>query len=204
MRRRALISAILLAAGALTGCGGARPNHYYTLQLPAPPPAPQSSAATYPVSLLVANVAAPHLYREDAIVYRMGTVQMGTYEYHRWVEPPTEMLRTLLIRVLRNSDRYASVQELRTRARGDYILRGRLYHFEEVSGPPLSAQVSLELTLVEVKSDAVVWSKLYSSEEPVQGKNVEDVVEALNRGAQRGIRTLVTGLDQYFASQALQ
>ena len=204
MRRRVLILAALLAVAMLAGCGGARPNHYYMLQLPAPPPAQQSSAAAYPVSLLVANVAAAHLYREDAIVYRTGTVQMGTYEYHRWVEPPTEMFRTLLIRVLRNSDRYASVQELRSSAQGEYILRGRLYHFEEVSGPPLSAQVSLELNLVEVKTGAAVWSKLYASDEPVQGKDVKDVVEALNRGAQRGIQTLVTELDQYFASHPPQ
>jgi len=43
-----------------------------------------------------------HLYREDRIVYGNGAEQLGTYEYQRWAEPPTEMIQEVLLRELRH------------------------------------------------------------------------------------------------------
>ncbi len=195
--RRSVTCLTLVIALLFSACGAARPNNYYMLELPSSRPA---ATGTLPVSLLVGRMAAPHIFRDDRIVYRSGSTQMGTYEYHRWSEPPTEMLEAMLIRLLRDSGRYQSVQSQRSNARGDFILRGRLFHLEEVSGPPLLARVAFEIELYDVKNGTTVWSQYYSHDEPVSAKEVPAVVEALTRNVQAGLQQVIAGLDQYFAS----
>jgi ABC-type uncharacterized transport system auxiliary subunit len=101
--------------------------------------------------------------------------------------------------MLRESGRYRSVQLLRSSARGDYILRGRLFNFEEVSGSPLAARLALEIELYDVKSSTTVWSQFYSRDEPVSGKDVSAVVHALNQNVQQGLAQITAGIEQYFA-----
>jgi ABC-type uncharacterized transport system auxiliary subunit len=197
----ALLAALLAVAAG--GCGGAgRPNKYYRLEIPevASPP-----AGTYPVSLLVARINAPHLYRDARIVYQAGSQELGTYEYHRWAEPPTEMIESLLAHLLRESGRYKSVQTQKSNARGDYIIRGRLYNLEEISGSPLLARVTFEFELYDVKTGTTVWSQFYKHDEPVSGPGkdkgkVAHVVEALDRNVKRGLEQMVSGIDQYFTT----
>jgi ABC-type uncharacterized transport system auxiliary subunit len=191
------IALLAVAAAGLAGCGAARPSKYYQLDVPAAPPAGTNA---YPVALLVGRITAPHLFRDDRIVYRAGPGQLGTYEYHRWAEPPTDMLEAMLVRMLRDSGRYGSVQLLRSNARGEYIVRGRLHEMDELSGAPLTARVAFEIELYEIKSGTTVWSRAYSHDEPVGGKDVPAVVAALNRNVQRGMGEVVAGLDAYFAA----
>ncbi len=199
MRKILFAGAVLLAAVLGEGCGAARPVKYYQLSLPEAQPS-ASGPETYPISLLLEAPMAPHLYREDRIVFGTGAEQRGTYEYHRWAEPPTEMLQSLLLRELRNSNRYRSVQTLRSNTRGDFILRGRLYSFEEVSQNPLLARVSFEVELYEVRTGSTVWSQFYSRDEPAVGKDVAAVVAALDRSLRRGVTEVSAGLNQYFSA----
>ena len=198
---RHVIAVLVIAplVGGLAGCGATRPSKYYELQVSAAPPRAGGSNA-YPVALLVGRLTAPHLYRDDRIVYRTGPEQLGTYEYHRWAEPPTEMLEAILLRRLRESGRYRTVQLLRSNARGDFVIRGRLHNFEEISGSPLVARVALEIELYELKTGTTVWSQFYSHDEPVNGKDVSAVVQALNRNVQQGLAQITDGIEQYFAS----
>ena len=123
--RRLLRTLLLVATAALVAaCGAARPSKYYALDLP---PAPPATANTHDAALLVGRLSAPHLYRDDRIVYRTGETQIGTYEYHRWAEPPTDMLESMLLRLLRGSGKYRTVQRLASNTQGDYIVRGRLH-----------------------------------------------------------------------------
>ena len=191
----------VLVAGvvALCSCGAVRPSKYYTLEVPSGPVAAPSNP--YAAALLVGRLTAPHLYRDTRVVYRTGTTEIGTYEYHRWVEPPTDMIEAVLIRVLRASGKYTSVQRQGANARGDYIIRGRLNEFGEVNSGALTARISLEMELYDVKSGTTVWTHLYNHDEPVSGKAVPAVVEALNRNAQAGIGEVAASLDRFFASR---
>ena len=199
MHRLSQILLVLITAALVSSCGAARPSKYYALDLPAVAPA---TGGPYPVALLVGRFSAPHLYRDERVVYRTGEVQIGTYEYHRWAEPPTDMLETMLVRSLRASGRYQTVQRLASNTRGDYILRGRLHRLEEVAGPPMLARVTFELELYDQKTGTTVWTHYYSSDEPVNGKEVPDVVQAINRNVQRGLAESLADLDRYFASNS--
>ena len=204
MRHVIAVGAIAVLVAGLTACGGAsRPNKYYQLQVPVASP-PAAGSNPYPVALLVGRLTAPHLYRDARIVYRTGSEQLGTYQYHRWAEPPTEMLEAILMRLLRESGRYRTVQLLRSNARGDYVVRGRLHSLEELAGRAPAARVMLEIELYEVKTGTTVWSQFYSHDEPVNGKEVAAVVEALDRNVQRGLAQITAGIDRYFSSHTVK
>jgi ABC-type uncharacterized transport system auxiliary subunit len=185
----------------LGGCGAARPSKYYQLTIPADTSAGQAAdPAPAPVTLLVGNLMASHLYREDRIVYSTAGEEMGTYEYQRWAEPPAEMIQGVLLRQLRASGRYRAVFTHRSDANGDFLLRGRLYDFKEVSGNGMLARMTIEFEMRDLKNGATVWTHYYQHDEPVNGKNVPAVVAALNKNAQRAVKEVLEGLDQYFAS----
>src|SRR5580704_14869451 len=198
---RGFISLAIIAAGLLAGCGAARPNKYYQLTVPGDA-APAAERSPIPVTLLLGPLRASHLYREDHIVYSSSGVNMGTYEYQQWAEPPTEMLVDVLLRELRASGRYRAVDVLRSNSHGDYILYGRLYDFKEISASPLMARVTIDLELREIKSGSTVWTHYYSHDEPVSGKDITAVVAALDRNAQRGMDEVKSSLDQYFATRS--
>jgi len=203
-RENIFIASVAVAAlVALAGCGAARPSKFYTLEMPAGAPA-ADGAAQQKVSLVVGRITAPHVYRDSRIVYRTGGAEMGAYEYHRWAEPPTEMLEAMFLRTLRASGRYQSVQELRTNARGDFILRGRLHEFQETSGAGLAARVALEMDLFDQATGLSVWSHYYAHNESVDGKEVADVVAAFNRNVHRALREITSALDRHFASNPPQ
>jgi ABC-type uncharacterized transport system auxiliary subunit len=189
---------ILATVWALAGCGATRPSKFYSIDLPV---ASAPAGKPWPVSLLVGRVTAPHILRDDRIAYRMSPTQIGMYDYHRWSEPPATMMEALLVRRLRAEGRFRSVLALSSNARGEFVLRGRLHQFEEVAaGAGLTARVALEVELFERSSGTAVWSNLYSADEPVSGKEVPAVVEALNRGTQRALEQVTSGINAYFTA----
>ena len=193
-----LLAAISTAAAA--GCGAGRPMQYY--QLSVPTDMPQAEPSTSSVTLALGPLTTNHLYREDRIVYSTGAEQMGTYEYQRWTEPPAEMIHEVLLRELRSSGRYREVANQRSGGHADYVLRGQLYDFKEVSGSPLQARVTAEWELRDTKTGLVVWTHHYGHDEAVSGKDVPAMVAALDKNAQRAVSEVKAGLDQYFASVA--
>jgi ABC-type uncharacterized transport system auxiliary subunit len=193
------LATVALTIGFLSGCGAVKAVNYFQLSVP-PEAAPTGKVDPYPMTLLVGSLLTSHLYREDRIVYSNGREQMGTYEYQRWANPPTEMIEELLLRRLRASGRYQSVFYRRSNTQGDFALQGRLYDFTELTGSQFSARVSFELEMRDLKTGATVWSHDYTHDEPVAGKDVSDVVVALDRNVQRGVSEVVASLEQYFAS----
>jgi len=201
MKRKFIFPALMLCLGVLNGCGATRPSKFYQLTLPNDK-APGADPPPFPVTLLLGPITTSHLYRDDHIVYTSNGEAMGTYEYRRWAEPPSEMISDVLLRELKESERYQHVYSLRSDSRGDYVLRGRLYDFREISGSGLAARVAFDFELRDSKTGATVWSRSYSHDEPVNGKDVSAVVAAMDRNVQSGLSEVLEGLDQYFSAHA--
>jgi ABC-type uncharacterized transport system auxiliary subunit len=189
-----LAAAMCLAAG----CGAARPSKYYQLTVPADSTFSANSNAL-PITLLIGRITAPALYREDQIVYSSGGESMGTYEYQKWAEPPTEMIAEIMLRQFRASGRYHGVYALRSDIRGDFLLRGHLFDFREVDAGGVVGRVTMELELRDLKAGTVVWTHFYTHDEPVSGKETSAVVAALDKNIQQGVAEFRSSLDQYFA-----
>lgn len=196
--------ALCLAGIFTASCGASRPVKYYVLDPGETHPAPAAASARYPITLLVARLGSSHLYRDDRLVYGSGPVELGTYEYHRWAEPPIEMVQDALIDALRSTGDYRSVAAIASNLRGEYILRGRLDSLDEVDKPEITARVSIELELFDPRAGATVWTGTYSHDEPVKGKTVPDVVEAMDRNLRSGVQQLAANLGQYFAEHPPQ
>ena len=199
MNRKIISCALLLFAGVVAGCGAARSSKFYQLTIPGdvtPAPVPNP----YPVTLVLGPVASSHLYREDHVAYSSDGQSMGVYEYQRWAEPPTEMIADVLLRELRMSGHYRAVYPSGSNVRGDYLLRGHLYDFKEVSGSGLVGRVTFELELREIKTGTIVWTHFYSHDEPAGRKDVSAVAAALDRNVQRGLAEFKTSLDNYFST----
>ncbi len=199
MKRGLPISALVLCLAIMNGCGAARPSKFYQLTA-ASDRAAGEDPSPYAVTLLLGPITSSHLYRDDHIVYTSNGQAIGTYEYQRWAEPPSEMIGDVLLRELRVSGRYQHVYSLRSDVRGDYLLHGHLYDFREISGNGLAARVAFEFELRDSKTGSTVWTRYYSHDEPVDGKDVPAVVAALNRNVATGLSELREGLDQYFST----
>ena len=192
---------LAMALGGMWGCGAVPQSKYYELSAPTQVNS-ASGSDTLPVTLLVGPLRSSHIYREDRLVYATSSEEMGTYQIHRWTEPPIEMVQGLLWRSLRASHRYSAVNMLASNSRGDFLLEGNLYDFKEISGSNLAARVSFGLELRDLKSGATVWTYEYSHDEPVNGKAVPDVVAALDQNLQHGITEVSASLNEYFAAHS--
>jgi ABC-type uncharacterized transport system auxiliary subunit len=199
LRRLVQLAITLPFLGFCFSCGGARPIKYYVIDTE-PAPVQEAPAPSSSVVLMVARITSSHLYRDDRIVYGSGPVELGTYEYQRWAAPPADMLQDDLISSLRATGQYRSVSKVGSTIRGDYILRGQLYALDEVDKPTLAARFSFRLELFDPKSGATVWADSYVHDEPVNGKQMADVVEAMDHNVRTGLAQLTSRLGQYLAS----
>jgi ABC-type uncharacterized transport system auxiliary subunit len=206
LKVRLRYSAVLLAfAFIAAGCGVSRPVHYYVLDPGGDSaPLPASGAPRFPIRLLVARISSSHLYRDDRLVFGAGPVELGTFEYQRWAEPPTEMIRDALITALQSTGDYSSVSAIGSAVRGEYILRGQLNALEEVDKPEIAARFSIHWELFDLRTGSTVWTDSYSHDEPVQGKTVANVVEALDRNVHSGLQQLAAALGQYLMDHPSQ
>lgn len=201
MNRTLSFSALALYLGIIAGCGAVRPSKYYQLSLPSDS-GPGSDSTPYPIALVVGPMTSPQLYEDQPIVYSSEAQAMGTYQYHRWAEPPTEMISDLLLRELLVSGRYRNVNSLSSRVRADYFLHGRLYDFREIDGNAMVVRVAFAFDLRDSKTGTIVWKHYYSHDEPVSGKDVTAVVAAMNRNVLRGLDEITGNLEQYFSGQS--
>jgi len=195
MRRMARLVFISALSVSLSGCAKSKPIHYYTVALPV---APTLSTSTHPMTLLVGMIGGADIYRDTPIVYRIGTNEIGAYQYSRWAEPPVGLVKEKLIRILSASGDYQSVTSLGSNSNGEFVVRGRLYEFTEVDGANITALVSMEFELYDRKSGKTLWSHFYSQSEPVQSKEISAVVTALDTNLDRGLKEVAAGLSQYF------
>jgi ABC-type uncharacterized transport system auxiliary subunit len=195
-KMRSMISVWVVMAAGLVGpsCVATRPVHYYTIE-----PASQPANQTRPdgLILLVGTIATPEALQDGRIRYRIGSNEAGAYEYHRWTERPGSMVRNSLLRALRATGKYQRVLESSSSATGDYLVRGKLYEFGEVDSASIHTRISLQVELVDTKTNRNVWDHLVEREEPVASKSVMDVVQSLDRNLQQVVSETVAEIEKF-------
>ncbi len=140
------------------------------------------------------------MYRDTPIVYRIGTNEIGAYQYSRWAEPPVELVKRQIDTHVEYFRRLSVRDQPWEQFEGQFVVRGRLYDFAEVDGANIAGLVSMEFELYDRKSGKIVWTHFYSQSEPVQGKEISAVVTALDTNLDRGLKEVAAGLSQYFSA----
>jgi len=189
---------VLLALALLPACGGKLPQtRYYTIEsgLPALP----QHSGSLPFDVAVARFRTSQVLAQDRIVYRPAPHQVDYYQYHRWADPPADLLTHALLEHLRRASLFRSVSTMQSAPKADYVLRGRIEHLEEVNtSDSVSARVYLTLEALDAKTHAVVWSGKGSSESQVPDRSVEGVVQQINEGVRQSLEELTRGLTAFF------
>jgi ABC-type uncharacterized transport system auxiliary subunit len=189
--RRASSAALLVLALA-AGCGGVPKTHFYTLQAP-PAPAPADPKTSYVLG--VERFRAPEILRDDRVAYFVSQTEMNFYQYHRWASNPATLLADFAAQWLESTGVFAQVKMLPFHDHVDYVLGGRVQHFEEVdSGGAPQARLSFALTLERTRDHRLVWSGEQHVEAPLSAPGVEGVASALNASCAQAWRELAPGL----------
>jgi ABC-type uncharacterized transport system auxiliary subunit len=196
--RAVSICAIVLLSLLEAGCLDSRPVHYYTIEAP---PAPITPGAPAGPVLMVGNISMPPGLQDGRIRYRVGSNEVGAYQFHRWTERPGTMISESLVQALRASGKYRSVMESSSAVASDYQLRGELYEFDEVDRDTIQTCISLRVDLVSEKTRRVVWGNLVKHEEPVRSKSVQEVVASLDRNLQAVVKETADGIGHFLEAQ---
>jgi ABC-type uncharacterized transport system auxiliary subunit len=204
MRRLQLAALAVVLAAIVAGCGSARPVKYYILDTGTAPSPSTSANAPIPATLLVSRVVTSHLYRDDRLVYGAGNFQLGTYSDQRWAQTPADMVQDALVNSLRATGQYRSVLRIGSGIHGDYIVRSTLYSLYEMDQPTFAARFSMRVELFDPKSSSTVWIGNYAHDEPVSGKTVAAVVEAMDKNVRAGMQEFTSGIGQYLAGHPPQ
>lgn len=186
---------IALLVLALAGCGAGRPIKYYQLSYP---PAVTPSQDAVDATIMVRSFQASPLYVDNKIVYGFDGPEMGTYSYQRWAQAPIGILQDALVRGLRASGQFKAVFDMRSDVNGRYILAGQLYDFKEVDLSPMVARLNYEVRMRDRNSNTIVWSHIYSHDEPASEKSINAFVQAMDKNVQRSVQEIQAGLGEYF------
>ena len=184
----------------LAGCGSQRPIHYYQITYPTSAAAAADAINT---TLQVRPFESSNLYLDNKIVYGLGAHEMGTYQEHRWAEPPVEILQDALVRGLRSSGTFRAVYTTGVDTAAPYVLSGRVYDFKEVDDSSIIARLTYEVRLRNRKTGDTVWSSTYSYDQPVSEKTVSSFVDAMDQNVRRSVAEVQAGLLQYFREHPL-
>ena len=187
---RSLIAALLLAATGACFHGKLPAIEYYRLRLP------ETDTSATPAADHVAGVvglpagaiailpyAAPGIYGDGGIVYRVDESAYGAYPNREWAVPVPTMLGMLTqdLFQMRPLTRDPSVFDPPSAHSYPYVWRGLVRELEEVDrGQQVFAAVRLDARLVRSRDDSVIWAGSARLERAVPEGTMPAIVDALS------------------------
>lgn len=197
--RRAMAKACLpVVVLALTACTVLPESETLTFyRLPAPTAAmSESSASRGPESDAVLRIATPYGNRaidSARILVVPEPERISAYKGARWTDTAPVLLRDAVIESFRASGKFRSIIADSGSLRADLELSSDLSQFHVVyrAGAPV-VMISLDATLVETSSSRILASRRFDIEQPVDGKEVPEVVRAFGIAVEQLSRRLLT------------
>ena len=152
--KRTLLAAIVACAA--ISCTPNIRTDYYVINTE---PAMAKADTRFPMTVSVNNVRSPSRY-QDQINYRTSDFKVGFYEYSRWVEPPSEMVRRTLYTMLRESGLFEKVDPSDIAWNPDLVLQITILNFDQVVEKDGDfAECALTMELLMKDTGKPVWSK---------------------------------------------
>src|SRR4051812_5892361 len=191
MTRARLAAPLLLAL--LTACSilpKAESPKLYTL--PAAPGARPAAATPVAWALRLAAPSAPRALDNSRIAVVPETNQITVYGGARWSDTVPSLFRDRLADAFRDSGRVPSLSTDETNLGADFELGGGLAAFqsEYVGGKP-EVVIRFDAVLAATRKHQIVGTRRFEVREPVDGKEVPQVVDAFGRAMDKLSREVV-------------
>jgi cholesterol transport system auxiliary component len=168
----------------------------YTLETPAWPALDAEPAA--PVLLVTRPLARVEL-DTPRMAYREQDYQLRYFARSRWADVPPQLLLPGLVEALEASGHFGAVVQVGSAARPDLRLDVELLEFsQDFRVAPSEFQLRLRLQLVDLKTRAVLASRLFSTRVEAPERSPHGVAAAANAAWQTLLPELVA-----FCSEAL-
>jgi ABC-type uncharacterized transport system auxiliary subunit len=174
--------------------GPAPEDHFYRLELGAPPDALDPPPLPGALSVLRLRTDAVTGERQILFHRRSDPIEVHRHTYHYWLDPPATMLQTQLVAYLRSA-RAAHVVSDELRVRADFVLSGRIVALERLLGDGESGvAVELEFTLMREADRQVVLQHTYREEREVEGRGMSRSVGAFSEAVRQIFDRLLVDL----------
>lgn len=170
--------AALLAAGCTLQ--PPQPDQFY--RLAAERPARVFTAPLVHGVIEVPRFTAQGLASERPIVYtsRSEPLEVRSYTYHLWSDPPTLLLQDELIDYLRAANVATQVVSPELRIPAQYLIQGRIRRLEQVLGAVPAVRAEIEFAVVRLEDDRLTMVETYRSEIPVASDRIDAAAAALD------------------------
>ena len=162
----------------LWGCvsGPAPTDHHYRINVAEPAaPATQRLSGVLQVDRLRTDA----LSGERDILYQRGSSpsEIRQYTYHLWSDPPALLLQTELVSFLEEAGAAEVVIPATARIQPDFLVSGRLRHFEQLLGSDTRVNVEIHLTLTS-SDGRVLTNQTYREERAATDRTVAAAAKA--------------------------
>jgi ABC-type uncharacterized transport system auxiliary subunit len=196
LRHTGLVGGLLglLLVGGCLGRGDFTPIRYYSVD--SLPVSVAPAARSWPIPLGVRPFTAATRYR-DRILYRLSAVEVGFYQYDRWVEPPEEMVTRVLIAALSTSGLFRQVVPVDVVQLPAWLLSGELIRFDEVRDAGGSrAECWVRVEVQQAHDERLLWTDVLKATEPLAAETPEALARAMSRAVQQVAVGLIARLEQ--------
>lgn len=191
------ILTLLAATAFLSGCaaisalsGAATPLESYDLQAPADGPVARSSLAR---QLVVEVPTAPGGLMTDRIMIRPRPLQAQYLTDGQWSSETPEMMQTLIVRTLEDSNGLRYVGRRPLGSFGDYVLISELTDLQAEAAPVgdgANIRVRLTARLVRESDASVLSTRTFNVSYPVASRDTIVLVEGFNAATQIMLKDL--------------
>ncbi len=167
-----LIAASLMLASACSILPESAPVQMLDPQLQPPP----AASKPIPWTLNVARPESDPVRDSTRVLVRTGAGQLQVHASARWVAAAPELLRTRLVRYLRDSQRIAQVSAGAAGMDRTLALDLRAFELVEAGDGRLEAEIRIEARLYEGRSAELLARKLFEARRPVGGTGPAELV----------------------------
>ncbi|HYB89852.1 MAG TPA: ABC-type transport auxiliary lipoprotein family protein [Candidatus Binataceae bacterium] len=177
MRERAATPIALTLAASFAGCSllarSVPATHRYQL-------APTTAVAEIPPTARIElrNVTGSEPFQDTGIAYQTSPYRLDTYKFHRWVEPPTDLVSERLHEIIYSPSPVGP----ETAAAHPLLLDTRIKAFQEVDdGAQHTGVVAIRFCIFPRDPfSRALWCKVISKESPAGGDTPEQAAEAIS------------------------
>jgi len=180
MRARHVAPLVIALLSACSILPKAESPHIYTL--PAAPGGRPMAPAQVDWALRIVAPGVPRVLDNSRIAVMPDANTITVYAGARWADGVPSLFRDRLADAFRDSGRVAAISTDEANLAADYELGGSLAAFQtEYAGGKPEVVVRYDATLAGTRRHQIVASRRFEVREPVDGKEVPQVVEAFGR-----------------------